>query len=326
MKKHLQSITTHAAGSSRFSRRRRFFRLGYAVVLTFAAGMARADTLPGKANYADEAPSIRALLQRAAKYEAEGGNSDRAWDAAVRYCEASRLGSTEAQYRLGMLYAFGKGVPENRALAAALFSVASHQGNYEAGKMLETINFTSFDLPACVTSETLPERAPAIHQTAEGVDIERRLASLPKTKRWIVELVDTLARWNDVDPKLVLAIIAVESNFDVKARSPKAAMGLMQLIPDTAERFNIRNAFDATQNIRGGIRYLRWLLSYYQGDIVLVASAYNSGEGTVDRYKGMPPYRETRNYVRHVMQLYGRQSHPYDKRIVAPSQIVTRTR
>ena len=129
-----------------------------------------------------------------------------------------------------------------------------------------------------------------------------------------------------MDPKLVLAIIAVESNFEVKAQSPKAAMGLMQLIPDTAERFNIRNAFDATQNIRGGIRYLRWLLSYYEGNIVLVASAYNAGEGTFDRYQGIPPYRETRNYVRQVMALYGRPSHPFDKRIVAPSHIVTRSK
>ena len=311
----------------RMRQRHVFLRLGYGVALAMAAVMACADSIPGKSSYVDDAPGIRSLLLRAAKYEADGGNTDSTWEAAARYCEASRLGSTEAQYRLGMLYAFGKGVPANRAMAAALFSLASHQGHYEAGKMLETINFTSFDLPACVTSETSPERPPAVvYERTEGIDIDRRLALLPKAKRWIVELVDTLAKWNDVDPRLVLAIIAVESNFEVKARSPQAAMGLMQLIPGTAERFNIRNAFDATQNIRGGIRYLRWLLSYYEGNIALVASAYNSGEGTVDRYRGMPPYPETRNYVRHVMQLYGRPYHPYNKKIVAPSQIVTHLR
>lgn len=302
-----------------------FMPLVYAAVLGMAAVTACADSISGRTSYVEEAPGIRSLLARAAKYEAGGDNAENAWEAAVSYCEASRLGSTQAQYRLGMLYAFGKGVPANRALAAALFSLASHQGYYEAEKMLETINFTSFDLPACVTSETPPERSPAAaYERTEGADIDRRLALLPKSKRWIVGLVDTLATWNEVDPKLVLAIIAVESNFEVKAQSPKAAMGLMQLIPGTAERFNIRNAFDAAQNIRGGIRYLRWLLSYYEGNIALVASAYNSGEGTVDRYQGMPPYRETRNYVRRVLELYGRPSHPYDKKLVAPSHIVTR--
>ena len=301
-----------------------FSSLVYAVVLGMATITAGADTIPGRAIYVDEAPDIRSLLVRAAEYEADGENAESAWRAAASYCAASRLGSTVAQYRLGMLYAFGKGVPAHRAMAAALFSLASHQGYYEAEKMLETINFTSSDLPACVTSETLPERPPAVaYERMDGIALDRRLASLPKTKQWIVGVVDTLAKWNEVDPKLVLAIIAVESNFDVKAQSPKAAMGLMQLIPGTAERFNIRNAFDATQNIRGGIRYLRWLLSYYEGNISLVASAYNAGEGTVDRYQGIPPYRETRNYVRRVMELYGHPSHPYDKKIVAPSQMLS---
>ncbi|EEF25209.1 lytic transglycosylase, putative [Ricinus communis] len=130
--------------------------------------------------------------------------------------------------------------------------------------------------------------------------------------------------WYSIDPKLVLAIIAVESNFQTKAQSPKAAMGLMQLIPETAERFNIKNAFDAAQNIKGGIRYLRWLLSYYHGDVALVAAAYNAGEKAVDRYKGVPPYPETKNYVKRVMELYQRKFHPYDEKFTLPSPIITR--
>ena len=297
------------------------------IVLGMTASIALADQAAAKADFSDEPPKIGSLLTLAANYETDPDNPERAWQAAVAYCEASRLGSTEAQYRLGMLYAFGKGVPENRALAAALFSQAAHQGHLEAQNMLETITLTSAELPACVTSETLPDRPPKpvfAEAKAGDTNIDRHLAILPQTKRWIVDLVETLAMWYDIDPRLVLAIIAVESNFEVKAQSPKAAMGLMQLIPDTAERFNIKNAFDATQNIKGGIRYLRWLLAYYHGDIALVAAAYNAGEKAVDRHRGVPPYPETRKYVQRVLELYQRQSHPYDKKIVLPSPIITR--
>lgn len=295
---------------------------GCAAALCLLVDPANADSA-----ISDEPPKVQALLTLATRYEAGADDPENSWRAAVNYCEASRLGSIEAQYRLGMLYAFGKGVPANRALAAALFSLAGNQGHAEAQKMLETINLTSSELPACVTSEALPEKPPKVIQTIPDVptNIERQLAVLPDNKRWIIELVETTAMWYGIDPKLVLAIIAVESNFETKAQSPKAAMGLMQLIPDTAERFNIKNAFDATQNVKGGIRYLRWLLAYYHGDIALVAAAYNAGEKAVDRYRGIPPYPETKNYVKRVMELYQRQTHPYDEKITLPSPIVSRS-
>jgi hypothetical protein len=242
------------------------------------------------------------------------------------------LGSTEAQYRLGMLYAFGKGVKENKAFAASLFSMASHQGHSKAYDMLDTVNFRSQELPACVTSEAIPDKPPpppppppppALSALSEQISpIDEYVDSLPDSKLWIIDLVKKIAGWYEIDPKLVLSIITVESDFQTKAQSPKSAMGLMQLIPATAERFNVKNAFDASQNIKGGVRYLRWLLCYYRGRIELVAAAYNAGEKAVDRYVGIPPYPETREYVKRLKKLYKRISHPYDEKITAPSPIL----
>jgi hypothetical protein len=141
--------------------------------------------------------------------------------------------------------------------------------------MLDTIGLTSSELPACVNQERLPERAPprlfsGLPPDLAGgnsLSIEQFLLSLPPHKRWAIQLTTTLSAWYALDPRLVLSVIAVQSNFNTSAQSPKAAMGLMQLIPDTAVRFNVRNAFDTTQNLRGGMRYLRWLLSHYRGNI-----------------------------------------------------------
>jgi soluble lytic murein transglycosylase-like protein len=93
----------------------------------------------------------------------------------------------------------------------------------------------------------------------------------------------------------------------------------MQLIPETAARFNVRNPFDMLDNIRGGLAYLRWLLAYYRGEVALAAAAYNAGERTVDKYRGVPPFPETQTYVRKVLALFHRPQHPYDPAIVQPS-------
>ena len=125
-----------------------------------------------------------------------------------------------------------------------------------------------------------------------------------------------------IQPRLALAIVSVESNFRPEAQSPKDARGLMQLISATAARFNVRNRLDAKDNVRGGLAYLRWLLAYYQGDVALVVAAYNAGEAAVDRYRGVPPYAETREYVRRVSRLFDNQRHSFDPAVAAPSPIV----
>jgi len=106
-----------------------------------------------------------------------------------------------------------------------------------------------------------------------------------------------------VEEAVVRAIIHAESAYNPNAMSRVGAQGLMQLMPATARRFGVANAFDASQNIRGGVQYLAWLLKRYNGDLALAAAGYNAGEGAVDKYRGVPPYSETRRYVERVRVL-----------------------
>jgi soluble lytic murein transglycosylase-like protein len=112
-----------------------------------------------------------------------------------------------------------------------------------------------------------------------------------------VETVNRIATENQISPRLVHSVIRAESNYDPNAISPKGAQGLMQLIPSTARRFGVSNVFDPADNIQGGAKYLKYLLSLYKGDESLALAAYNAGEGAVSRYGGIPPYPETQNYV-----------------------------
>ncbi|MES2502718.1 MAG: transglycosylase SLT domain-containing protein [Pseudomonadota bacterium] len=268
----------------------------------------------------NEPPIIKDLLERASVLLTDADNTDSAWKAANLYCEAARYGSAEGVYRLGMLYAFGRGVPANRDYAANLFGIASTHGHFEAQKMLETIEIKTNDTPICVLEAVAPARGfEQDYANGQSPKIDAYIASLPKNKRWVVDLVGTIADWYKVDEKLVLSIITAESNFKVSAKSNKEAQGLMQLIPATADRFNVKNAYSASQNIKGGVKYLRWLLSYFRGDVTLAVAAYNAGEGSVDRYKGVPPYKETRAYVKKVLGLYEAKRHDFDASIAQAS-------
>lgn len=113
------------------------------------------------------------------------------------------------------------------------------------------------------------------------------------------------AQWQ-VDPALVKAIIANESGFNANATSRTGAQGLMQLEPETAAGLGVQNAYDPAQNISGGTRYIKGLLERFHGDVQLAVAAYNAGPGAVEKYGGIPPYAETRNYVGNVMDAYRR--------------------
>src|SRR6476660_4934065 len=117
--------------------------------------------------------------------------------------------------------------------------------------------------------------------------------------------IDKAASKHNVDPNLVRALVKVESNFNPNAVSRKGAMGLMQLMPQTARQLNLKNPFDPQENIDAGVRHLKQLLQSYGGDVRLSLAAYNAGSGAVARSRGIPRYAETQNYVRRITNLYG---------------------
>lgn len=272
---------------------------------------------PALALAAEDEPPENALIEslraEAAAYELGNGVERDGLRAARLYCKAARLGDAESQFNLAWMYANGRGVERIDSTAAFFFHAAAEQGYEQAQRMLRTVGGPSNDVPECMREPAPPPIVTARAAKAAQAEI---LTTAPKT---IVDIVKRMAPEYRVQPELVLAIMEVESNFDTVARSPRNAQGLMQLIPATAARFNVKNPYDPTQNIRGGIAYLRWLLAYFEGDVSLVAAAYNAGEGAVERYRGVPPYLETRNYVRRILKSVGALAHPFDASVTQPS-------
>ena len=128
------------------------------------------------------------------------------------------------------------------------------------------------------------------------------------TRAELEALAADVARRHGLDPALVLAVASVESGFQPKAVSPKGAQGLMQLMPATASSLGVADAFDPETNLEGGSRYLAELIALYGGDLTKALAAYNAGPGAVKRHGGVPPYQETRAYVKKVLERYKKKS------------------
>jgi soluble lytic murein transglycosylase-like protein len=258
----------------------------------------------------------KAQTELAVKYEHAEGVPKDFRKANQLYCRAARAGYAEAQFRLGWVYANGRGVERDEGVAGALFTMAAEQGHEYAAKLLQHIpTQPDVKLPSCL----LPD-PPPVARAPEDSD------GLAGDRSEIAQLVRKLAPQYSVDFRLALAVISVESAFNPTAVSPKKAQGLMQLIPETAERFGVKKVYDPAENIKGGLAYLRWLLAFFQGDVPLVLAAYNAGEGAVEKYRGIPPYAETRNYVKKITGIYKKATHPYESAIVEPSPVMVRVR
>lgn len=124
----------------------------------------------------------------------------------------------------------------------------------------------------------------------------------------IDNLIDHISGQHGVDPELVKAVARVESNYNPRAVSYKGALGLMQLLPETAKRFGVFNVWDPQQNIEGGVKFLKFLSGMFPNNLPYVLAAYNAGENAVVRHRGIPPYRETQAYVRRITGLYKKGS------------------
>ncbi len=177
----------------------------------------------------------------------------------------------------------------------------------------------------CLLAPSLPAASPAARASVKSVvrgdaqgRLVRRMAVVPApgvTRAEALEalglspaaidaLVERLAGQYGVDPALVQAVIRVESGYDAFAVSHKGAQGLMQLMPPTARRLSVKNAFSPVENIEAGVRHLKGLLERYGGQVEPAVAAYNAGAGAVERYGGIPPYRETQDYVAKVGRKY----------------------
>ena len=284
--------------------RRQTFAGVVAVVLALLPALAFAGTAvhaPAPPKRTAPHGDAAALFIEAIHLEHGEGVAPNPLRALALYCEAGSLGEPRAYLSLGWMYLNGRGVPRNDTLAAAWLEKAAHAGVVEATNLLQMLGRPTAvsSVPNCAALARARRFAGSSLAPTEAAF---EVSAAPSEIR---ELVDRIAPWYGLDSNFVTAVIAAESGFKTNAVSPKRAMGLMQLMPRTAARFGVLHPFDAAENIRGGVSYLSWLLERFGGNLDLALAAYNAGEGAVEAYGGVPPFRETRQYVARVESIYG---------------------
>lgn len=273
-------------------------RMTATVASLAAAGLALGLAFGPAGAVASESGAAALYAQAVRHANAEGVPRDMA-RAARLYCQAARDGESRAMFALAWMYLNGRGAAQDDAQGVAWMKAAAAAGHETAPNVLGKLDGIT---PA--GTRRCPVEEPAL--AAAG----SRLPLRPPPE--IGRLATAIAAEYGLEPELVLAVIAVESAWRPDVVSHANAQGLMQLIPETAARFGVRDPFDPADNIRGGTRYLRWLLALFEGDVTKTLAAYNAGEKAVLKYGGVPPYEETQHYVVKIRRYYQATHHPYE--------------
>ncbi len=217
------------------------------------------------------------------------------------YCKSALMGDAISSYNIGFMYFNGRGLPRNLGMAVYWFRKAAVAGDAFSWRM-------AYRFRDVVPVEDLSCQEDAKLSTP---DINHAEAPNHNPNRDIVaEWVNQIAPVYSIDPALVMAVIQAESAYNPGALSPKHAQGLMQLIPATAKRFGVKDPWNPMENIKGGVAYLNWLLRHFSGNVEWTLAAYNAGENAVDRHQGVPPYQETKAYVKKILAHYPKTTHP----------------
>lgn len=271
-------------------------RMSLGALLFTAAALSAAEAAPAAG---DEA------FRLGLRYEHAEGVPRNYGKALASYCRAASVGNANAMFAIAWMHLNGRGVEQDDRRAMTWLKAAAANGHETAPNLLKRLK------------DIKPAGVPRCADAATQVAVAGGKLPLtpPSEYRAIVEAV---AAENGLDPDLVLAVMAVESAYRPDVVSHANAQGLMQLIPETAARFGVSDPFDPEQNIRGGAKYLRWLLSLFEGDVTKALAGYNAGENAVLRYGGVPPYEETQTYVVKVRRYYDAQRHPFTPGLAAP--------
>ncbi|QTL92344.1 lytic transglycosylase domain-containing protein [Aeromonas jandaei] len=220
------------------------------------------------------------------------------------YCVAAGTGNPEGYFRIGRLLATGPASVRSAKMANSYLAMAMRLGNQQASRYYNPQ----------VGNAPMGDQCGVGMRGGQGsyfalpstpFNVEAYLARQSPGKQKLATMLRHAAKRHQVDVRLVLAIAIAESNLESRAVSAKNAQGVMQLIPETQQRFGVTQPFDPAQNIKGGVSYLKWLDRRFDGDWVLISAAYNAGEKAVERYGGIPPYDETREYVKRVLYFAG---------------------
>ena len=246
-------------------------------------------------------PLPERIRQMAMVYEHGRGVKQDMKQAYRLYCKSALTGDAISAYSIGFMYFNGRGLPRNLGMAVYWFRKAAVAGDAFSWRM-------AYRFRDVVPVEDLSCQEDAKLSTP---DINHAEAPNHNPNRDIVaEWVNQIAPVYSIDPALVMAVIQAESAYNPGALSPKHAQGLMQLIPATAKRFGVKDPWNPMENIKGGVAYLSWLLRHFSGNVEWTLAAYNAGENAVDRHQGVPPYQETKAYVKKILAHYPKTTHP----------------